>query len=63
MATKRYPPIPEPGLDPESLRRSDMAIKETLEIMNGVRGSRLDSIVTWQDLIDLGFIVPSQVPK
>ena len=40
-----------------------MAIKETLEIMNGVRGSRLDSVVTWQDLIDLGFIVPAQVPR
>jgi hypothetical protein len=40
-----------------------MAIKETLEIMNGVRGNRFDAVVTWQDLVDLGFIVPTQVPK
>lgn len=63
MPAQRYPSIPNPSLDPEALRRADIAIKETLEIMTGVRGNRNDSIVTWQDLIDLGFIVPTQVPK
>jgi hypothetical protein len=63
MPTQRYPSIPDPSLEPEALRRSDVAIKETLEIMTGVRGNRNNSVVTWQDLIDLGFIVPTQVPK
>lgn len=63
MPIQRYPSIPDPSLEPEALRRSDVAIKETIEIMTGVRGNRLNSIVTWQDLIDLGFIVPTQVPK
>lgn len=60
---QRYPSIPDPSLDPEALRRSDIALKETIEIMTGVRGSRLDAVVTWQDMINLGLIVPSQVPK
>lgn len=59
----RYPPIPEPSTDTEALRRADLAIKETLEIMTGTRGNRADSVVTWQDLVDLGIIVPTQVPK
>ena len=63
MAISRYPPIPEPSTDTEALRRADMAIKETLEIMNGVRGNRFDAVVTWQDLVNLGIIVPEQVPK
>ena len=63
MPQQRYPSIPEPSLEPEALRRSDLALKETLEIMTGVRGNRADSIVTWQDLVDLGFIVPSQIPR
>lgn len=62
MAVKRYPPIPEPSLDPEALRRSDLALKETVEIMTGMRGNRADAVVTWQDLVDLGFIVPAQIP-
>jgi len=63
MGVTRYPPIPEPSLEPEALRRSDLALKETLEIMTGVRGNRGDSVVTWQDLVDLGFIVPAQIPS
>ena len=63
MATQRYPSIPEPSLEPEALRRSDLALKETLEIMTGVRGNRLNSVITWQDLIDLGLALPTQVPK
>lgn len=59
----RYPSIPEPSTDTEALRRADLAIKETLEVITGTRGNRGDSMVTWQDLVDLGFIVPTQIPK
>jgi len=63
MGVRRYPPIPDPSLDPEALRRSDIAIKETLEIMTGQRGNRGDSCVTWQDLVDLGIVLPTQIPS
>ncbi len=59
----RYPPIPPSSTDPEALRKTDIALKETLEIITGQRGNRLDSMVTWQDLIDLGLALPTQVPK
>lgn len=62
MAVK-YPPIPEPSTNPEALRRSDLALKETIEIMTGQRGNRADATVTWQDLVDLGLIIPAQIPR
>lgn len=59
----RYPAIPESSTDPNSLRRSDDAMKEVLEILIGTRGNRSLSVVTWQDLVDLGIIVPTQIPR
>lgn len=63
MAVNRYPPIPDSSIDPEALRKTDLALKETLEIMTGVRGNRGDSVVTWNDLLALGLIVKEQIPK
>lgn len=63
MSVKRYPAIREPAADIEALRRTAMDVKETLEIMDSQRGNRFDGVVTWQDLIDLGFIIPEQVPR
>ena len=62
MAVK-YPPIPTPNTDPEALRRADLALKETIEIMTGQRGNPGDAMVTWQDLVNLGLIVPTQIPS
>lgn len=59
----RYPSIPEPTTDPEALRRTALEVKETIEILTAVRGNRLNSAITWQDLIDLGLATPTQVPK
>jgi len=42
------------------------AMKETLEIWRGERRTssrKLDAVVTYQDLIDLGLIIKDQVPK
>jgi hypothetical protein len=58
----RYPPVPEPSTDLVSLRSTALALKETAEILTGNRGNRSLSVVTWQDLVDLGLILPSQVP-
>jgi len=59
----RYPAIPESSTDTNSLRRADEAMKETLEIMLGTRGDRGLSMVSWQDLVDLGLILPTQIPR
>jgi len=61
MAAK-YPPIPDPTSDPVALRNAAVALKETAEILTRQRGDRSLSAVTWQDLVELGLILPSQVP-
>jgi len=58
----RYPSIPDPTSDPVSLRSTALALKEITEILTQQRGDRTISAVTWQDLVDLGLILPSQVP-
>jgi hypothetical protein len=58
----RYPPIPDPSADPVALRSTALALKETAEILTRQRGDRAKSAVTWDDLVELGLILPSQVP-
>lgn len=60
--TLKYPSIPEPTTTPEGLRDVAVATKQAIEILVGVRGGRLNAAVTWQDLVDKGLILPSQVP-
>lgn len=62
MAAK-YPSIPSPQADPEALRASCDALKETIEMLTLQRGNHLNGAVTWQDLIDLGLALPTQVPR
>lgn len=62
MPNVRYPPIPKPAAEVRALALHGDAVKETLEIMSGQRGNRFDAVVTWQDLVDLGLILPTQVP-
>lgn len=59
----KYPAIPSPQADPISLRASADALKETVEMLTLQRGSKLNGAVTWQDLIDLGLALPTQVPR
>lgn len=61
--TAKYPGIPEPTTTPESLRDTLLAAKQAIEIHTGQRGSKLNAAVSWQDLINLGLITPSQVPR
>lgn len=61
MAIK-YPTIPDSTTDPAALRATDLALKETIEILTGQRGNQLYAAVTWGDLVNLGLILPSQVP-
>ena len=59
----KYPSIPDPTTAPEALRTTSMALKEGYEILSRQRGDRSMSAVSWQDLVSLGLIKPSQVPK
>lgn len=62
MAAK-YPSIPEPQADVLALRASSVALKETVEMLTQQRGNKLNAAVTWQDLLDLGLALPTQVPR
>ena len=59
----RYPAIPAPQADLVALRATGDALKETVEMLTLQRGSSLEGAVTWQDLLDLGLILPTQVPR
>jgi hypothetical protein len=61
MALK-YPAVPDPSLDPDSLRLSLQALKQGFEILSQQRGKRLDGAITWQDLVDLELIDAADVP-
>ena len=62
MAAK-YPPIPDPTTDPESLRFSLVALKQGFEMLSHQRANPLNAAVTWADLLALGLINAAQVPK
>lgn len=54
--------IEEPTDDPRSLRNSVMQAKEAIETMAGQRGGA-GPLVTWDDLVRLGIVQKSDVPK
>lgn len=59
----KYPSIPEPLAEINSVRDSAAAMKETVEILTQQRGDRALSAVTWQDLLALGLISADQIPR
>lgn len=60
---QKYPAIPEPVSDINSVRTATASLKEGFEILTGIRGSKLSKAITYQDLLDLGLINITQVPK
>jgi transposase len=54
--------IPEPYEDLASLYRSVLTMKELVETLAGQRGQAYDVAVTWQDLLDLGWIRKEDIP-
>lgn len=62
MPNKHYNAIPDPGSSPESLRQSVLALKESMEVLTRQRKPVGAGAVTWDDLVSLGLILPSQVP-
>lgn len=59
----KYPAIPEPQAEINSVRDTAAALKETVEVLTQQRGTRSLSAVTWQDLLALGLVTADQVPK
>lgn len=51
----RVPALPDPNRDPDGFMR---AVKEILEVREGVRGNQLDREVTFRDLVDVGLAAP-----
>jgi hypothetical protein len=60
---QKYPSIPDPITNVQALRDTTLALKEGQEILTRQRGDRSLSAVTWQDLLALGLITASQIPK
>lgn len=65
MATNvpKYPAISEPTVDGASLRESVLSLKEGVEMLTRQRGDPIASAVTWADLVALGIVKVSDVPK
>ena len=55
--------IPEPNENLPSLRSTAVATKELVETLAGQRGDPRDVAVTWGDLINLGLVIPAEVPR
>jgi hypothetical protein len=62
MATK-VAAIPEPIAEINSVRSTAAALKESVEVLQGIRGTRSSAAVTFQDLLRLGLITAAQLPK
>lgn len=61
MSKMKVAAIEEPTSDPRSLRNSVMQAKEAIETMTGQRGG--PGYVTWDDLVRLGIVQQSDVPR
>lgn len=59
-STKVHPGIPDPST--ANVQESVRAIKQIVEVLIKQRGSKANAAVTFQDLVDLGLITPSQIP-
>lgn len=60
--TQKYPGIPQPVAEINSVQATSQATKEAVEILTRQRGDRSLSAVTWQDMLALGWITPAQIP-
>ena len=64
MPRKRLPGIPDPSRSAEGMFDTVTTMKQAVETLAGQRiGSRGESAVTWNDLVDLGLIEALQIPR
>lgn len=63
MAANKYmSSIPEPQLTLDSHQGALTALKANMEVLTQQKNPRSAAAVTWQDLVALGLITPSQIP-
>lgn len=63
---RRYPSVPLPTKDIETLYQTTMALKEAVELLTGQRPVTHPSVsrtVTWADLFELGLVELEQLPR
>jgi len=62
---RRFPSIPNPSPNLESLTQVCTALKEAVELLTEqrTRGQELNATATWGDLVNAGVVSVDQVPK
>jgi hypothetical protein len=60
---KIFPSVPDPMQNMPSLQGTSSALKESVEILTRQRGDKGMSAVTWYDLVELGLIPATRIPK
>jgi hypothetical protein len=64
MSHQKLPHIPAVSqIEDGNTKKALTAIKEIIEVREGRLGENSDNAVTFQDLVDLGLITKSQIPK
>ena len=63
MPVRKTPNIPSISTPDVQMSRVLKAVKETIEIREGRLGPKKEMGVTFQDLVDLGLITESQIPR
>ena len=65
MSNIRHPAIPNPSMSDAALLQAVQNIRISLEILNGHSKSenKRYAAITWDDLVSLGLITESDVPK
>lgn len=62
MSRNKHPAIPVPTTDARSLQNAVLQLKESVEILSGVRRGTAVA-VTWDDLIRLGLASEADIPR
>jgi hypothetical protein len=58
-----FPSIPDPQPEVNVLAECVRSLKQIAEVLTRQRGKPAQSSVVWQDLVDLGLITETQIPK
>jgi hypothetical protein len=60
---QKYPAISDPTTEAASLRDAVISAKQAIEIITNQRGDPQNSMVSWGQLVKLGLVKATAVPK
>ena len=63
MKAERLASIPVPAQNVQSLLVTVIALKSAIEVLIGSIGSKEQRAVTFVDLVNMGVILPDQIPE